>query len=95
VVLVREQLTANSTTSTGDDSEADNVALKNAVDAVPGARLLRVDNLNHISSSQVRAYPSVAEMQEQNMVVPAVSWSICVNMDCSTPLWMVIILTEH
>jgi nicotinic acid mononucleotide adenylyltransferase len=80
VVLEREQLTTNSTASTatasiGDDhaaDTADNVALKKAVEAVPGARLLRVDNLNHISSSQVRACRSVAEMQEQNMVVPAV-----------------------
>jgi nicotinic acid mononucleotide adenylyltransferase len=74
VVLEREQLTANSalSTSTDDDNAADNVALKNAVEEVPGARLLRVDNLNHISSSQVRACPSVAEIQEQNMVVPAV-----------------------
>jgi nicotinic acid mononucleotide adenylyltransferase len=74
VVLEREQLTANSTasTSTGDVNKADNVALKNAVDAVPGARLLRVDNLNKISSSQVRACSSVAEIQEQNMVVPPV-----------------------
>jgi nicotinic acid mononucleotide adenylyltransferase len=79
VVLEREQLNANSTAgaSTGDDNAAatdtaDNVALKKAVDAVPGARLLRVDNLNHISSSQVRACPSVVEIREQNMVVPAV-----------------------
>jgi nicotinic acid mononucleotide adenylyltransferase len=74
VVLEREQLTANNTSSpsTGDDNAAANVALKKAVEAVPGARLLKVDNLNHISSSQVRACPSVAEIQEQNMVVPAV-----------------------
>jgi nicotinic acid mononucleotide adenylyltransferase len=76
VVLEREQLTANSTASStstgGDDNAAANVALKKAVEAVPGARLLKVDNLNHISSSQVRACPSVAEIQKQNMVVPAV-----------------------
>lgn len=51
VVLERE--TTNSTTaSTGDDNAAadttDNVALKMTVEAVPGAKLLRVDNLNHI-----------------------------------------------
>jgi nicotinic acid mononucleotide adenylyltransferase len=78
-LVVLERLTNNSTAtaSTGDynaaDTVADNdVALNKAVEAVPGARLLRVDNLNHISSSQVRACRSVVEMQEQNMVVPAV-----------------------
>lgn len=69
VVLEREELSSNSTDSATADS---NVALKKAVEAVPGARLLRVDNLNHISSSQVRACRSAAEIQEQNMVVPAV-----------------------
>jgi nicotinic acid mononucleotide adenylyltransferase len=77
VVLEREQLTAKSasttsSTSMGDDNGAANAALKEAVEAVSGARLLKVDNLNHISSSQVRACPSVAAIQEQNMVVPAV-----------------------
>jgi nicotinic acid mononucleotide adenylyltransferase len=75
VVLEREQFTAGGTTSSNsasDDKVAANVALKKAVEAVPGARLLKVDNLNHISSSQVRACPSAAEIQEQNMVVPAV-----------------------
>jgi nicotinic acid mononucleotide adenylyltransferase len=71
VVLERE--TINSTTaSASDGNAAANVALKKAVEAVPGARLLRVDNLNHISSSQVRDCRPVAEIQEQNMVVPAV-----------------------
>jgi nicotinic acid mononucleotide adenylyltransferase len=64
--------TAVADVADNDDDDDDNVALKKAVEAVPGARLLRVDNLNHISSSQVRACRSVAEMREQNMVVPAV-----------------------
>jgi nicotinic acid mononucleotide adenylyltransferase len=81
VVLERETAnsttTANTTAITGDDNAAADttdgkVALKKAVEAVPGARLLRVDNLNHISSSQVRDCRSVVEIQDQNMVVPAV-----------------------
>jgi nicotinic acid mononucleotide adenylyltransferase len=76
VVLERETITNSTTASAGEDTiasdAADNVALKKAVDAVLGARLLRVDNLNHISSSQVRDCRSVVEIQEQNMVVPVV-----------------------
>jgi nicotinic acid mononucleotide adenylyltransferase len=83
LVVLERLTTAVASTATGDDSNAadtdtaDNkaaVALQKRVEAVPGARLLRVDNLNNISSSQVRECHNrpVAEIQEQNMVVPAV-----------------------
>jgi nicotinic acid mononucleotide adenylyltransferase len=69
---------ADTTADTADHMAAA-VALQKAVEAVPGARLLRVENLNNTSSSQVRECHSrpVAEIQEQNMVVPAVLEYMC------------------
>jgi nicotinic acid mononucleotide adenylyltransferase len=77
-IVVLERLTLatdnTNTSTTTHDANADDadMVLKKAVEAVTGARLLRVDHLNQVSSSQVRTCTSVQELKEHNMVVPAV-----------------------